>query len=455
MSLFDIVTAPWAILPAHLDQIRAVFERHIRGEKVDLKKVEADLGRPLGSKPQGYSVISGVGIVPMNGVLAKKASALEQTSGMNSMGAIARDFQGALADTSVKAIILHIDSPGGTVDGTMDLARMVREARGTKPIVAFADGMMASAAYWIGSAADRIVSSGDTTLVGSIGVVATHVDVSGAEQQAGTKTTEVTAGAFKRITSSYQPLSEAGLAVIQEQVNKIYGLFVGDVAQQRGVSPEQVLQDMADGRVFMGQDAVTAGLVDGVSTLDALIADLAAQTGGPRGNSALPGLKGAGVALNPQPIKGESIMDLETLKAEHPELVQALQSDSAASERLRIAAIKDAAFPGHEDLVSALIADGKTTGPEAALAFNRAEKAKRGDALAVIRSGSPAPLPAAQPPPAVAPKAEEDLDAPLEDRCKAKWAADAQVRKDFCTVADYIAFAEADAKGLIRIHSKA
>src|SRR3990167_6400724 len=118
---------------------------------------------------------------------------------------------------------------------------------------------------------------GETTQVGSIGVVATHIDISKAEEKAGIKTTEVVAGKYKRVASMYEPLSEEGFNSIQEKVDYIYSLFINDIAKFRGVSPEQVLADMAEGRVFIGANAIKAGLVDGVSTLDGLVSSAAAD----------------------------------------------------------------------------------------------------------------------------------------------------------------------------------
>ena len=130
---------------------------------------------------------------------------------------------------------------------------------------------MASAAYYIGAAAHEVYISGDMPLIGSIGVVATHVDRSKFEEKIGLKTTEVYAGKYKRIASAYKPLSKDGKASIQDQVDYVYSIFVDDVAKYRGVSADAVLDNMADGKIFIGKQAIQAGLVDGVSTFDQLI----------------------------------------------------------------------------------------------------------------------------------------------------------------------------------------
>ena len=271
MKILDVLNSPWAIIPEKLIEIQNIYFTHLRGEKIDIKAIEAQIGKPLDNPKKNYEVIEGVAIIPIEGVLAKRMNLFTEISGGTSMQLIERDFKAAMEDPQVKSILLVIDSPGGTVDGTEELGSLIFRNRGRKAITAYADSLMGSAAYWIGSAADEIVMSGDTTQVGSIGVVATHLDVSKAEESAGYKTTEIVAGKYKRIASSYAPLSEEGRATIQDIVDHLYSVFVRGVAMNRGVSEEKVLNDMADGRIFLGQKAIKAGLVDRMETLDETI----------------------------------------------------------------------------------------------------------------------------------------------------------------------------------------
>jgi len=148
-------------------------------------------------------------------------------------------------------------------------------ARQRKPVLALAEGTMASAAYWVGSAAEQIYLSSGTDQVGSIGVIMRQRDTSQAKAAAGIIDTEIVAGKFKNVGSDNGPLSDPDRAVLQDRVDQIYSVFVGDVARQRGTTVERVLSDMADGRVFIGQQAIDAGLADGVSTLDDLVAEVA------------------------------------------------------------------------------------------------------------------------------------------------------------------------------------
>jgi signal peptide peptidase SppA len=277
VNLLNVIAAPWAIMPEKYQEILAIYGAHVRGEKLDLQAVEAQLGRPLDNQTVGYEVTNGVAVLPLQGILAKRMNMFTRISGAVSTELAQRDFKAALEDPSVSSIILAIDSPGGAVDGIKEFADLIYSSRGRKPVVSLAEGLMASAGYYLGAAAEKVYISDGLTQVGSIGVVAAHRDISKMEEKAGIKTTEVFAGKYKRIASQYQPLSDEGRADIQEKLDYIYSIFVEDVARYRGVSAETVLSDMADGRLFIGEQAVTAGLVDGVSTLDGLTRKLAAR----------------------------------------------------------------------------------------------------------------------------------------------------------------------------------
>ncbi len=449
MKLLDVLTAPWAIQPAKLQEIQAIYATHLRGDKIDIGAVEARLGRPLANEPVRYEVIDGVAVLPVVGVIAKRANLFMEISGGVSTELLARDLRDALADASVHSIVLNIDSPGGAVDGTATLANMVMQARGVKPIITLASGVMASAAYWIGSAAQKAYIAESTTVVGSIGVVATHVDVSGSEEKSGIKTTEIFAGAYKRIASQYAPLTDAGRASMQDQVDYFYSVFVGAVAENRGVSEDKVLKDMADGRVFIGQQAIAAGLVDGVSTLEALIAQLNRdRTSGQSSNS-------AGAAHNPSLSTQGNIMTPEQLAAAHPEAVAAIRAEGATAERSRIQAVEGQLIPGHEALINKLKFDGASSAGDAALAVNAAERATRAAQASAMANDAPDPL-KQKPAATVQANAQPPADAPIEERAQAKWDSDAGLRAEFGgTFATYLAYAKAEDAGSVRVLSGA
>lgn len=284
MSFLNVLSGQWAIDPPKLVEISSIYSAHLRREKPDIAAIEARLGKQLNNEPTSYSVRGGVAVLPLQGVIAKKMNMFTQISGGTSSQLAAQALQAALQNTAVHSIILDIDSPGGTVDGTQALADAVFAARSSgKPIVALASGAMCSAAYWIGSAAQAVYIADGTTMVGSIGVVTSHTDVSGAEAAQGIKTTEMSAGKYKRIASQYGPLTTDGRKSIQDSLDYTYSLFVDAVAKNRNVSSAMVLKSMADGRVFIGNQALQAGLVDGVMSMDDLVRKLISDRKG--GNS--------------------------------------------------------------------------------------------------------------------------------------------------------------------------
>ena len=418
MKLLDVMTSPWAITTPVFAQIIDIYNGWRSGPKLDFSAIEAKIQEARGGRPMGRArremigqVSNGVAVLDLEGPLAKRMSAVSAACEGTSTNLIADFFQQAMEDPEVKGIVLNIDSPGGTVDGTMDLARAIYNARGKKPIVALADGQACSAAYWIGAAADAFFMTNDTTFVGSIGVVFTHVDQSKALEKAGLVVKEITAGKYKRAISSIKPLDAAGEAQLQEWADDIYTLFVNDISNFRGVPVEQVLDHMAEGRVFMGQKAIEAGLVDGVSTLDDLISQMSQ---GRVGSQA-----GAGAALSPATPSLEDSMKItrEQLVADSPDLLESLLAEGRAegaakaqeeakaekeaaiaeavtAETARVKGVLDTGKPGHEALVQSLAFDGKTTPAEAALAINQAEKTKAGDNLAKLAAerGKPVPL---------------------------------------------------------------
>lgn len=447
MKLLDIMTGPWAIVPSKLTEIQGIYEAHRRGPKIDLKAVEASIGRPLANEHQAYEVIDGTAVIPVTGVLGKGMSLLSKISGGTSTALLQRDLADAIADPTVHAIVLQIDSPGGTVDGTQELAEAVFAARASgKPIIALADGCMCSAAYWIGSAAEKVYITSDTTQVGSIGVVASHVDVSKAEESWGRKTTEITAGKYKRVASQYGPLSEEGRATIQDQVDHIYSVFVEQISRFRAVAVPVVLTEMADGRVFLGQQAIQAGLADGVSSLRDLVSSLA--------RGVAPVESRAGVAQTLQPNQEASMpITREQLQAEAPELLNTLLAEGAASELTRIKGVLGASLPGHEDLINQLAFDGKTTPGDAALAVTKAERKVLSAAQESLAQEAPKPVQHADPPAVENPEAREAA-LPLDQQCKARWDRDPAVRDEFATFGAYLAFKQAEAQGQIRILTK-
>src|SRR5574343_168354 len=266
----------WALQPAKFEEVSHFIELRLTGEKITLP--ESAAGKSGNRAEDQYEVIDGVAVLPLYGMLDKRMNLLMNFSGGTSTELYAKSFQRAMADPNVMAILLDIDSPGGSVDGTKELADLILSSRGQKPIVTYANGLMASAAYWIGSAADVIIAM-DTAEIGSIGVALMHYDYSVQDEKMGIKRTAITAGKYKRIASDEKPLTQEGHDYLQSMVDDYYRLFVDAVGQNRGVDSDKVHDKMADGRIFIGKKAMKVKLIDMIGNFNDALA-MAKQKGG-------------------------------------------------------------------------------------------------------------------------------------------------------------------------------
>jgi signal peptide peptidase SppA len=213
-----------------------------------------------------------IAVVPVLGPMVKRGSFLDALFGFGNYEDVQARFDSALNDPSVDAILLEIDSPGGEAAGAFDLADRIFAARGSKPVWAMANDSAFSAAYAIGSAADKLFLT-RTGGVGSIGVLAAHVDQSGYDEKQGVKVTTLFAGSRKNDFNAHEPLSEDAAGFLQVEVNRLYGLFVDTVSRNRSLSSDAIRATEAG--LFFGEDAVKAGLADGVGTFESTLQALA------------------------------------------------------------------------------------------------------------------------------------------------------------------------------------
>ena len=261
---------PWAILPSKLAMLEEIVARHVAGEKLSAEEVQARIN---GAVPPQNTQVNSVAVMRVFGTIAPRTNMLTNMSGGTTAEALGKQFTDMVNDPQVSAIVLDVNSPGGQVGGIEELSKKIFDARGTKPIVAVANHLMASAAYWIGTAADEIVvtPSGE---VGSIGVFAAHQDISAQLEKEGIKVSLIKAGKYKAEANPYEPLSEEARAAIQENVSDIYGSFVDAVARNRGVKPAAVRTGFGEGRVVSAKQAIELGMADRIGTLDEVINQL-------------------------------------------------------------------------------------------------------------------------------------------------------------------------------------
>jgi signal peptide peptidase SppA len=241
------------------------------------------LARGTGSGRPARGQSSGIAVLPVSGTLVRRTGGMDAMSGLQSYDDIRGMLRTAMADREVAGIVLDVDSPGGEIAGLADLADEIRAATARKPIFAVADDHALSAAYWLASAASRVFVT-QTGGVGSIGIIAMHLDRSGFDQKAGLAYTVVAAGAQKNDFSPHGPLSERAKAALKADVDRVHGMFVNAVARNRQLPAAKVRGTEA--ALYLGADAVKAGLADDIGTLDDAVAALGRHLSG-----ASPGVK--------------------------------------------------------------------------------------------------------------------------------------------------------------------
>ncbi|CAK0777444.1 capsid assembly protease [Gammaproteobacteria bacterium] len=255
---------PLLIDPGKLEIVLSVL-----GQRIDWVDVQAGLADTPAPSSPSVPFMPAIAVVPIHGSLVRRGlGGVDAASGLTSYGEISQALMDALANPAVSGILLDIDSSGGEVGGVFELARHIRQIDAVKPVWALVSESAFSAAYALACAASRVIVT-PTAGVGSIGVIAWHVDQSGQDAQQGLNYTAITAGARKADFSVHQPLTPPAHAALQAEVDRIYDIFVAQVATLRGMDPETIRATEAG--LFFGPNAVTAGLADAVAgTTEAL-----------------------------------------------------------------------------------------------------------------------------------------------------------------------------------------
>ena len=253
-----MATSPWALMPECLAAVTHPFAQPPQARPV--------VSRNPSSSPAAIAVLSLTGVITQH----------PDWMGDTSLDGFMADFMAAMNDPAVGALLISIDSPGGSVYGVQEVSELMRSMREQKPVVAFANSLAASAAYWIGCSASRFYCTPGGE-VGSIGVWQAHMDISGMLTNAGIHTTVISAGKYKTEGNPYQPLDSDAQAFMQSRVDDYYTAFVDAVAQARGVAPDVVRNNMGQGRVLGARDALQQNMIDGVMTLPQVLQGMARQ----------------------------------------------------------------------------------------------------------------------------------------------------------------------------------
>jgi signal peptide peptidase SppA len=250
---------PWALMPECLAAVAQPFAAPVQA------------ARPVKSRA-GNASNGAIAVLSLTGVITQHPDWMGDTS----LDGFMMDFLTAMNDPAVGALLISIDSPGGSVYGVQEVSETMQARRGQKPVITIANSLAASAAYWIGCQADQFYCTPGGE-VGSIGVWQAHMDISGMLAQAGIHTTVISAGRYKTDGNPYQPLDAEAQAFMQSRVDDYYAAFVDAVASARGVRSDVVKNGMGQGRVLGAADALRQNMIDGVMTLPQVLQQMAQQ----------------------------------------------------------------------------------------------------------------------------------------------------------------------------------
>ena len=256
-----------AIMPEKLNDIIAARQEAVIEDAID---IEAAINR----RATKFKDVKGkVVTVPLYGYISHKASIWSALGFETSSETFAGWLEDLAANADVGAIVIDVDSPGGTAAGLSGVTDKIYSLRGKKPIIAVASDLMASAAYFLGSAADEIVADPDS-LTGSIGTIGVHVDWSAALEKAGLKVTMIYAGKYKSEGNPYEPLTDEAKEDWQNMVNQYSETFIAAVARNRSITETRVREEFGQGRIFKAAKAKSVGMVDRIATLEQVVRDL-------------------------------------------------------------------------------------------------------------------------------------------------------------------------------------
>jgi signal peptide peptidase SppA len=271
-----VYSSVWAILPEKLEAIAAFLQLKAEGgaaapEIIVAIRAENEIAAAR-MKSLSADKPGSVAVLPLYGIINQRYAGDFSGPSGTSVQEFTQQFRQAMNDPNVKAIVIDVDSPGGTVAGVDELATEIYNARkqGTKKISAVSNCLCASAAYYIASQANEVCVS-PSSMTGSIGVYQLHEDDSAALDDLGVKFTFISAGKYKTEGNSFEPLGDEAKTAMQGVVDDFYGLFAKAVARGRGVALKAVTNGFGQGRCLTASDAVKQGLADRVATLDEVL----------------------------------------------------------------------------------------------------------------------------------------------------------------------------------------
>lgn len=290
--LNEIIGRPWAIKGEIAETARAVLAyrgfaglRELATLRAELRSDKEHVAMPLAfqdvpvpAEPMAAESMAASGrttdastervaVLTLRGMFTQHGDAVDCQETL-SLDAFAEQVRTLASNPNVTAVVLNIDSPGGTVQGTPEAAAALRAARETKPFVAYSNSCIASAAYWLAASATETWGTVSSS-VGSIGVYCCHEYIGKALEAQGITVTMIASegSPFKVDGNEFAPLSDSARQEMQDEVNRFYGMFVADVAAGRGVGESTVRSSFGKGRMVPIEAAVAAKMADGVGSL--------------------------------------------------------------------------------------------------------------------------------------------------------------------------------------------
>jgi signal peptide peptidase SppA len=259
---------PWA-LTRPMGRVVAGILARWASQRPDPAAIAAALvNRKNLPQPPGEGAVA---VIPIYGVIAPRVNLISDFSGGTTFEGLSQSLAEAMANKAVKTIVFDVDSPGGNVAGATEFARQVMQARTKKPIIAVAQYLMASAAYWAMAGATEIVAA-PSAMIGSIGVFTIHEDLSKALEMEGIKLTYISAGKWKVAGNETEALAPEVAARIQAKVDEAHARFKTDVSKGRGVPLDEVAAGYGEGDTVSAIEAKRLGMIDRIETLDEALA---------------------------------------------------------------------------------------------------------------------------------------------------------------------------------------
>ena len=397
-----------------------------------LQRGDMDLREDLDAEPVEQR--GSVAVVRAHGVLVDHPGWWDEmfggVIGYETLLAVLSD---AVRDADVDAVILSLDSPGGSAGGAFQAAEGILRLRGQKPIVSLANSVCNSAAYLVGSACDMMFATPGAQL-GSLGALIRHVNISKMLDDAGVKVETIGAGKRKGAGDDAVPLDEETRGEMQEHVTELRDMFCAAVSRYRGLDMAKLVAQ--ESRIFLAPQALTHELIDGIRTLDELVNELSTSNTGKESRTM--SIKSNGRA-QVTPAAAAQIPDtLEAVLPAYPGAVAAIQKQASEAARLlergRIAELRGLAKDGFEAELAAAIESGATAA-EFCVSLRKAElanpaKAQLGTVRADAQVGVPSPrvdVLASGASTEPAPSADDDFEA----WAKAAWETQPEIRKEF------------------------